>query len=200
MMNYLIDASGALIGPVEFPLIPGLGIQLPNNAVTLDQQLDEPMSGHVWALIGGWPQQVLDLRGVVYSTDTGESVEWSEVGDLPEGFTKTAPPGPYFSWSEGSWQLDVKAQQAAATLVAQSERDKQLAEATLRMAPLQYALELGEASSEEQSALLEWKRYCVALNRIEQQPGYPLEIEWPVLTLDAPRGRLNALRSFFRAK
>ncbi|MCB2254645.1 tail fiber assembly protein [Pseudomonas chlororaphis] len=200
MMNYLIDASGALIGPVEFPLVPGLGIQLPNNAVSLEQQLDEPEPGHVWAFIADRPQQVPDLRGVAYNTDTGESVDWSKVGDLPEGLTKTAPPGPYFNWIEGAWQLDVEARQAAATLDAQGERDKRLGEAALRMAPLQYAHELGEASPEEQSALLEWKRYCVALNRIEQQPGYPLEIQWPVLTQEAPRGPLKALRSFFRSK
>ncbi|AZC35670.1 MULTISPECIES: tail fiber assembly protein [Pseudomonas] len=200
MMNYLIDASGALIGPVEFPLIPGLGIQLPNNAIILEQQLDDPAPGHVWAFLGGQPQQVVDLRGTAYSVGTGEPVEWSELGDLPEGLTKTAPPGQYFNWREDSWQLDVKAQQAAAALGAQSERDKRLGEAALRMAPLQYALELGEASSEEQSALLEWKRYCVALNRIEQQPGYPFEVEWPVLNLEAPRGPLKTLRSFFRSK
>ncbi|RMW05017.1 hypothetical protein ALP03_04071 [Pseudomonas amygdali pv. tabaci] len=35
MPTYLIDDSNALIGPVELPVIPGLGEQVPGNAVSL---------------------------------------------------------------------------------------------------------------------------------------------------------------------
>ncbi|OLU22536.1 hypothetical protein BVH03_24975 [Pseudomonas sp. PA15(2017)] len=51
--------------------------------------------------------------------------------------------------------------------------------ATQAIAPLQDAVDLGEATEAEQAALLAWKRYRIALNRIEQQEGYPHSIEWP---------------------
>jgi len=200
MANYLINQVQALVGPVTFPSVPGLGVQLPSNAVELPHELPEPESGCVWAWIDNAPVQLPDRRGAIYHIQTGTLTQWTELGELPVGFTDKPWPGKHFIWVEGDWKLDEEAKSAAESKNAQAERDSRLREASLRIAPLQYALELGEASSEEQSALLEWKRYCVALNRIEQQPGYPLEIEWPVLTLDAPRGRLNALRSFFRAK
>ena len=46
---------------------------------------------------------------------------------------------------------------------------------------LQDAVDLGEATPEEEAKLLEWKRYRIALIRVPNQPGYPLEITWPVV-------------------
>lgn len=63
---------------------------------------------------------------------------------------------------------------------ALAERDGRLANATARMAPLQYAVELGEATEAEVEALTAWKRYCISLNRIEQQASFPTSIDWPV--------------------
>ncbi|MGE8100284.1 tail fiber assembly protein [Pseudomonas fluorescens] len=199
-MNYLIDTAGALIGPVEFPVIPGLGAQLPDNAVALDQELPAPGPGCVWAFIEGRPKETLDLRGVVYSTETGEPLTWSELGALPDTVTSVARPGAYFVWTDSAWQLDQQAQLAAAVVAAQNERDVRLREASMRIAPLQYAVDLGDATPQEQSALLDWKRYCVALNRIEQQAGYPLEVEWPILTSSEPKEPTNSLLSLFGLK
>lgn len=67
-------------------------------------------------------------------------------------------------------------QQAAA---AMAERDSLLQAAGLRMAPLQDAVDLDEATEAEAAALKEWKRYRVALNRLPDQAGYPAEIDWP---------------------
>lgn len=69
-------------------------------------------------------------------------------------------------------------QQLAAQALAQ--RDQLLREASAVMAPLQYAIDLGEASETEKAALIAWKRYCIALNRIEQQQGFPKELIWPI--------------------
>ncbi|MFF3701995.1 tail fiber assembly protein [Pseudomonas qingdaonensis] len=62
---------------------------------------------------------------------------------------------------------------------ALAQRDALMAAAAARMAPLQYAADLGEATATEEAAMLAWKRYCVALNRIEQQTTYPESIVWP---------------------
>jgi hypothetical protein len=61
-----------------------------------------------------------------------------------------------------------------------AKRDHELRNAALRMAPLQDAVDLEDATSEEKASLIAWKRYRVALNRIEQQLGFPQIIEWPV--------------------
>ncbi|MFE2005665.1 tail fiber assembly protein [Pseudomonas guariconensis] len=63
--------------------------------------------------------------------------------------------------------------------VALAERDQFLSIAAIRIAPLQDAVDLGEASAAEEQALVAWKRYRVAVNRIDQQVGFPGQIDWP---------------------
>lgn len=58
-------------------------------------------------------------------------------------------------------------------------RDALLAEATLRIAPLQDAIDLDEATAPETALLKLWKQYRVALSRIEQQAGFPAAVVWP---------------------
>lgn len=54
-----------------------------------------------------------------------------------------------------------------------------LAQAASAMAPLQDAIDIGVSTEAEDALLLAWKRYRVALNRIGQQPGYPIDVAWP---------------------
>ncbi|ANY86000.1 tail fiber assembly protein [Pseudomonas putida] len=179
MYIYLIDNAGALTGPVELPVIPGLGTQLPSNAVELAELLSEPSEGHAWALIDDQAQQLVDHRGTVYRTDTGAAEAWGLLGDLPAGLTLKPWPGEFYVWGGGDWVLDEVAQLNDKAADALVERDSRLREATLRIAPLQDAVDLGEATSQEEALLVLWKKYRVALNRIQDQPGYPNEITWP---------------------
>nr|WP_236254100.1 tail fiber assembly protein [Entomomonas asaccharolytica] len=59
------------------------------------------------------------------------------------------------------------------------KRDSLLKEVSLRIAPLQDSVDLDIATDEEVSKLNEWKKYRVLLNRIESQPDYPNNIDWP---------------------
>lgn len=63
--------------------------------------------------------------------------------------------------------------------MAMTERDRLLALAAIRIAPLQDAVDLDEATPDDLARLTLWKQYRVAVNRIDQQPGYPEEITWP---------------------
>lgn len=63
---------------------------------------------------------------------------------------------------------------------AYKQRDSLLAVAALRIAPLQYAVDLDTATDSDRSCLTAWKQYSVDANRIDQQERFPLEIEWPV--------------------
>lgn len=51
--------------------------------------------------------------------------------------------------------------------------------ADFKAGPLQDAVDLAEATPQEEAQLLAWKRYRVALNRVPQQAGYPGTIDWP---------------------
>lgn len=59
------------------------------------------------------------------------------------------------------------------------QRDYRLRIATLRIDPLQDAADLGEANDTEAALLILWKKYRVALNRIQDQSGYPESVQWP---------------------
>lgn len=60
------------------------------------------------------------------------------------------------------------------------QRDRLLGFAAVRIAPLQYAVDRGEATPEEESRLRDWQTYCIDLNRIESQMDFPRKIEWPI--------------------
>jgi len=55
------------------------------------------------------------------------------------------------------------------------------AHADLQLQHLQDLLDIGEGTSEIEASALQWKRYRVALSRTLDQPGYPVEVEWPGL-------------------
>ncbi|NWD68161.1 tail fiber assembly protein [Pseudomonas gingeri] len=62
---------------------------------------------------------------------------------------------------------------------ANAQRSALLVSAALHIAPLQYAVDLGEATDAESASLPLWKRYYLAVNRVSEQPGFPTTIDWP---------------------
>lgn len=200
MVNYFIDEVQALIGPVVFPVIPGLGALQPSNSIAFADVLEAPAVGFVWALVEGGVTQVPDRRGTVYRVDTGASEQWVELGELPAGLTEQVWPGAFHIWGDGGWQFDESAKRDSEAAIVLADRDSYLRDAVLRIAPLQYAVDLGDATQQEQSTLLGWKRYCVALSRIEQQVGFPFEVEWPILAISEPKEPTKSLLSLFRTK
>lgn len=70
---------------------------------------------------------------------------------------------------------------SSAEVLSIAERDRRLTAASFKIGPLQDAVDLGVATSEEQAALVAWKQYRVALMRTEQQPNYPGNVAWPEL-------------------
>lgn len=182
---YLISTTGVLTGPVTFPVVPGVGVQIPENTLQLADELPECPEGFAWGLVNDTPEQLPDHRGMVYSIETGAPQEWSVLGALPEGFTNIPYPGQFYVWRAGDWQFDVDAQTAAKAVELLEDRDSRLRTSQMRIAPLQYAGEIGEATEQEKAALEAWKRYSVALNRIEQQEGFPHSVNWPPAPVDA---------------
>ncbi|WP_449103619.1 tail fiber assembly protein [Pseudomonas veronii] len=135
-----------------------------------------PGSDKIWSLVP-------DFRGTVYRIASGEAVSWGNIGPLPDNLTTKVCPGPYYKWVDGDWKIDNAAEMDAPKYQALAARDALLVEATMRIAPLQDAVDLGDASPEEQVELEDWKRYRISLNRIQLQPGFPKSIDWPTTPL-----------------
>lgn len=87
-----------------------------------------------------------------------------------EWYTEETPPDPV--------PLPPTPEQVLAAVNA--KRDEQLALAALRIAPLQYAVDLNDATDAEIDRLKAWQQHSVALNRIDQQVAFPDTIDWPV--------------------
>lgn len=65
--------------------------------------------------------------------------------------------------------------------IATAEYNRLRGVADFKIAPLQDAVDLEEATDAEQAALKAWKKYRVALNRVSDQPAYPQAVEWPIV-------------------
>ena len=131
-----------------------------------------PESGSTWMLVE-------DLRGVAYRTDSGAAVEWAIFGQLCDGLTQVPRPSAYHIWEDGAWRLDEVAEAKALKLQAENKRDELLQQAAIRIAPLQDAADLGEATDADTANLALWRRYRIAVNRVPDQPKFPSTISWP---------------------
>ncbi|QXI19620.1 tail fiber assembly protein [Pseudomonas hamedanensis] len=178
---YVVDETNqVLTGPIELPVTPGIGVQVPGNVIELTQLLPEAEPGYVWVWRDGKASQLIDLRNrFVYRKDNGTYVYWTELGPLPDYLTAKVRPSTYYFWKDDDWVLDIEAERAGQAAQADVDRDAHLREVVIRVAPLQYAYDLGEATGDQLALLQAWKRYALNLARIEQQVGYPALIEWP---------------------
>jgi hypothetical protein len=178
---YVVDETNQLItGPIDLPVTPGIGVQIPGNVIVLTELLPAPEDGYVWVWRNAQASQLIDLRNrFVYRKDNGNYVYWSELGPLPDYLTVKGRPNSYYFWKDDDWVLDIEAERAGLAAQADSERDNRLREVIIRVAPLQYAYDVGEATAEQSASLQAWKRYALNLARIELQADYPSVIEWP---------------------
>ncbi|MBS3183768.1 tail fiber assembly protein [Pseudomonas sp. PCH44] len=87
--------------------------------------------------------------------------------------------------SDIDWSKMITAEMKAAQAAAASLASVQAEIARLRkiaddaIVPLQDAVDVDDATAEEEALLKLWKKYRVALNRLPDQAGYPAEIDWP---------------------
>lgn len=124
-------------------------------------------------------EQLEDNRGTIYSTDSGQPREHAVLGPLPDGFTVSPRPSEHHVWQDEAWAFDEQSARTAFISAAVLERNRLQAEATTRIAPLQDAADLEDATEAERVELDAWKRYRIALNRVSLQDSYPKAIKWP---------------------
>lgn len=105
------------------------------------------------------------------NTDWQAYQQWIGEGNLPD---------PRFSEDE------LKAQKL---IQASLEVSRLRAIADYNIKPLQDAVDIDEAGAEVLASLRLWKKYRVALSKVEAQMGYPMTIEWPA---SPPEAKPNA--------
>lgn len=167
----------------EHPLRPFTGSDYankdsfsPDNALRVEPETQ----------LGFWPCEqdgawvlIPDHRGTkVYDTATAQESEIKELGELPDGVTTTAPDVELPKWNGKRWVTDKAAKKESDVGAAEAQKQYLLSEAAESIAPLQDAVELDMATPEEESALKEWKKYRVMLNRVDTSTA-PV-ITWPV--------------------
>lgn len=105
------------------------------------------------------------------SRSSYRSLIWVDITALPE------QPGVNYQYSDGVFSAPVTEAENA-VLIASSRLDAEMDDANKTIAPLQDAFDINIATDEEITRLSEWKRYRVALSRIDS--GQAPDIEWPV--------------------
>ncbi|MDI8010827.1 tail fiber assembly protein, partial [Salmonella enterica subsp. enterica serovar Montevideo] len=116
-----------------------------------------------------------DHRGeTVYDTTTGNQIYISDPGPLPENVTSVSPDGEYQKWDGKAWVKDEAAEKAAQLRQAEETKSRLLQIASEKIAPLQDAVDLDEATDKEKASLLAWKKYRVQVNRVDTaSPTWP---------------------------
>ncbi|ECJ4790551.1 TPA: tail fiber assembly protein [Salmonella enterica] len=118
-----------------------------------------------------------DHRGeTVYDTTTGNQVNISAPGPLPENVTSVSPRGEYQKWDGKAkvWVKDEAAEKTAQLREAEGTKNRLLQIASEKIAPLQDVVDLDEATDKEKASLLAWRKYRVQVNRVDTlKPVWP---------------------------
>lgn len=130
------------------------------------------------SVLAFYPQNMIDDDS--YGDNLPDDLIELTVTELAEYWKQTPPTGKILGSKKGRpmW-VDAPAP-TKEELIYQAESRKQMliAEATVVIAPLQDAVDLGMVTPEEESALKEWKEYRVLLNRVDTSTAP--DIIWPV--------------------
>ncbi|HHJ9262544.1 TPA: tail fiber assembly protein, partial [Salmonella enterica subsp. enterica] len=87
-----------------------------------------------------------------------------------------SPGGEYRKWNSKAkvWGNDEAAEAAARLREAEGTKNRLLQIASEKIAPLQDAVDLDEATDKEKASLLAWRKYRVLVNRVDT-----LNPDWP---------------------
>lgn len=172
---YFVDLAGVLSGPITLPVVPGIGVQVPDNAIELPDVLPNQGEGFAWALVDGEPVLQADHRGTVYNTESGESRPHTVLGDLPEGLTTLKWPGRFYVWDGDGWTLDEAAQLEAMLGIERAWRNGAIASTDYLVMP-DYPI-----SAEQRSELYAYRqalRDWPSLDQFPDQQARPQPPAW----------------------
>jgi len=180
MHIYLHDPMGVIEGPVTLPEVPGLGVQLPSNAVVLQEALPAPKQGFAWGLVEGEPMQLPDYRGVVYDTERGQELQHSTLGDLPPSLTTEPKPGAFYSWNGSNWALDEPAKLEHEAASERVWRDSEVASSEWLVTRHRDEQDMHRETTLTVEQFAELLNYRQALRDWPQSEGFPISKHRPV--------------------
>ena len=129
------------------------------------------------AELSGW-EYIVDHRGEdVFSTETGEPVAITSLGDYPDNTTTLAPATPYDTWNGSEWVTDTEAQHVADVEAAEQQKAALLLEAQATISFWQTELQLGIISDEDKASLIAWMSYIKAVQAVDTSAAP--DINWP---------------------
>ncbi|GAA3594121.1 tail fiber assembly protein [Gibbsiella greigii] len=115
---------------------------------------------------GAWPEEGIEVDETIFNTFTGQPPIGKQRGADSTGYPAWVDIPPAAPLTR---EQQIKADERQKTLL--------LEKASKAIAPLQDASDLGMATEAERAALLVWKKYRIAVNRIE--PAKNAVITWP---------------------
>lgn len=152
VFNYDGETREYLSSAVEY-LAVGIGLPA-NSCMDAPGESREGFAICRTADFTAW-EYVTDHRGeTVYSTETGEEVNISALGDYPEGTTTLAPSTPYDTWNGNEWVTDTEAQHSAAVEVAERQRQSLINTAMASISMIQLKLQAGRTLTQTETTKL----------------------------------------------
>lgn len=154
--------------PVEVSALDADVSQLTREAppdVPEGKLLSRNVVAALWELID-------DVRGTWYDAD-GRAVQIDDLDADVSALTREAPPNNTSMLVDGAWVPDPAKVAAAKKADMDAEVAAGMAEANLKIAVLQDAVDLDMATPEEEAALKNWRRYRVLLSRAQSDAKYP---------------------------
>jgi hypothetical protein len=154
-----------------------VGVGLPANGYQDAPQLPADSSQAIQRQGSEW-LLVTDHRGkTAYQTQNRQPVVINTIGELSDELTFSAPITPFDSWNGKKWVTDKAAQHQSQVEAAGVELALRAENAAAAIAPLQYAVDTELATEEDKGALLAWKKYRVALSRVDTNTAP--DVDWP---------------------
>lgn len=150
-----------------------VGVSMPENSTDIEP--GEDMTERVYLFNGsGWRQEE-DYRGkTVYSVENKQASVIDYIGPVRDGFVTVAPMSHFDKWDGKKWVPDAEAQHVADVEKAEQQRQSLLNRANQEIAWRQDAVDVGIATDEETTALVDWKKYRVLLMRVDTaKPDWP---------------------------
>ncbi|WP_338803564.1 tail fiber assembly protein [Xenorhabdus griffiniae] len=112
-----------------------------------------------------------------YHTETREKIFVDYIGELEPVHTLLVPQTPFDNWDGVRWITDSAALKFHQIQQAEQQKLSLQQQADIVIKPLQDAVDLDMAIDDEKSALTEWRKYRVLLNRVDCSTAP--DIPWP---------------------
>jgi hypothetical protein len=176
VFNYNGESREFQSSSVEYLAV---GVGIPANSC-----IDAPGKGKAGfaicrtADLSSW-EYITDHRGqTVFSTETMQQVEVTELGGYPTGTTPNVPTSPYDKWDGDKWVTDSAAKHQGDIADAEQHRQALLVNADDLTSDWRVELMLGDISEENKKKLSSWMSYKAAVKAVEVSTAP--DVSWPV--------------------